>query len=316
MNIVLQTINETFEFIVGYEVKDQNNLTQFSDKVAALAFLHRIAAHIRDLSVLRTILVKEGNGINVYQLNDHQLLEVLANRLLYGKIKVRCTSKSRPPSTTGIVPEPPQYMTPQEVEQLEKKTRRGERRSISNATSVTEVIPVVNKTDEVSKVANKTSEVAKVPNSKLLTGQVEYGKTDLSQIAIDYAKNKNIKGAINIAVFEYKDSDGAVKTITRASQRGKGHSEKLIAEELKKLGIPNKNVTRIYSELAPCSAPGGFCKSMIEQGSKKSKLGPFNNAKVTYSIEYGGTPHDPAKAAKGIEELKRLRKLYSQGGNN
>ena len=106
--------------------------------------------------------------------------------------------------------------------------------------------------------------------------------------------------AINIAVFEYKDSDGAVKTITRASQRGKGHSEKLIAEELKKLGIPNKNVTRIYSELAPCSAPGGFCKSMIEQGSKKSKLGPFNNAKVTYSIEYGGTPHDPAKAAKGM----------------
>lgn len=102
-----------------------------------MAFLHRVAAHIRDLSVLRTILVKEGNGINVYQLNDYQMLEVLADRLLYDKIKVECTSKSRQLSTTGIVPESPQYMTPQEVEQIEK-TRRGERRSISNATSVSE----------------------------------------------------------------------------------------------------------------------------------------------------------------------------------
>ncbi len=314
MNLVLQTFNETIEFLPGDEVKDHDNLTQFSDRAAALAFLHRIAAYLRDVSALRTLLAKEGNGINVSQLNDSQMLEVLADRLRYGRIKVRRTSKLGSPSATGMSSEQ-QYMTPREVEQVEK-TRRGERGSISKATSVIEVIPVVNKTNKVSKVANKTDEAAKVPNSKLLTGQVEYGKTDLSQIAIDYAKNKNIKGAINIAVFEYKNSEGTVKTITRASQRGKGHSEKLIAEELKKLGIPNENVTRIYSELAPCSAPGGFCKSMIEQGSKKSKLGPFNNAKVTYSIEYGGTPHDPAKAAKGIEELKKLRKLYSQGGNN
>ena len=150
----------------------------------------------------------------------------------------------------------------------------------------------------------------------MLTGQVEYGSTDLSKVAIDYAKTEKIKGARNIAVFEYTDLDGSVKTMARASQRGKGHSEKLIAEELRGLGIPNENVTRIYSELAPCSAPGGFCKSMIEQGSKKSNLGPFNNAKVTYSFEYGGIPHDPVKAAKGVEELRRLRELHNQGGNN
>jgi hypothetical protein len=55
---------------------------------------------------------------------------------------------------------------------------------------------------------------------------------------------------------------------------------------------------------------------MIEQGSKKNNLGPFNNAKVTYSIEYGGTPHDPVKATKGVEELKTVRELYAQDGNN
>jgi hypothetical protein len=60
---VLQTINETFEFLTSYEVKDHDNLTKFSDKTAALTFLHRVAAQIRDLSVLRAILTKEGNGI-------------------------------------------------------------------------------------------------------------------------------------------------------------------------------------------------------------------------------------------------------------
>lgn len=161
--MVLQTINETFEFINSYEVKDHDNLTQFSDKIAALTFLHRVAAYIRDLSVLRAILVKEANGINVYQLNDPQMLEVLADRLLYGKIKVRRTPKLRKPSAIGIVPGQSQYMTPQEVEQMEK-TRREKRNSISVAASVTEVIPVVNKTDEVAEVANKADEVVKVPD--------------------------------------------------------------------------------------------------------------------------------------------------------
>jgi hypothetical protein len=63
----------------------------------------------------------------------------------------------------------------------------------------------------------------------LLTGQVEYGSTDLSKVAIEYAKTEKIKGARNVAVFEYTDLDGSVKTIARASQRGKWHSEKLIA---------------------------------------------------------------------------------------
>lgn len=145
---MLQTINETFEFLPSYEVENHDNLTKFSDKIAALAFLHRVAAHIRDLSVLRAILVKEGNGINVYQLNDPQMLEVLADRLLYGEIKVRRIPKLREPSAIGIAPEPPQYMTPQEVEQVEKM-RRGERRTSSNP---------------VSKVTNKTDEVVKVPD--------------------------------------------------------------------------------------------------------------------------------------------------------
>ena len=84
MKIVLQTLNETIEFLSSYEVKDHDNLTKFSDKVAALTFLHHVTAHLRDLSRLRTVLAKAGNGINVNQLNDQQMLEVLANCLFYG----------------------------------------------------------------------------------------------------------------------------------------------------------------------------------------------------------------------------------------
>jgi hypothetical protein len=152
------------------------------------------------------------------------------------------------------------------------------------------------------------------PNPKFRVGRVDYGSTDLSQAAIEYAKSENIHGARNITVFEYLDANGNVKIIARASQRGKGHAEKLIAEQLKEMEIPNDNVLRIYSELEPCSAPGGYCKSMIKNGSKKNNLGPFNNAKVTYSIEYGGEPHDPERAAEGVSELKKLRVIHRAKG--
>jgi hypothetical protein len=155
LNLVLQTLNETIEFLPGYEVEDHDNLTKFADKATALAFLHRVATYLRDVSVLRNLLVKEGNGISVSQLNDFQMLEVLADRLRYGRIKVRRTPKLRQSFSAGTVLEQ-QYMTPREVEQLDK-TRRGERMSIPPLASS-------NKTDEVAEVANKAVEVANKTN--------------------------------------------------------------------------------------------------------------------------------------------------------
>ena len=139
-----------------------------------------------------------------------------------------------------------------------------------------------------------------------LTGKITYGSTDLSKLAINYAKQNNITGGRNVAVFEYIDLKGRTQTLIRASERGKGHAERLIAEELQNKGIPNENVTRIYSELEPCSAPGGYCNNMIKNGSP-SGLGPFNNAKVTYSFSYGGSPHNAEAARQGVEKLKRAR---------
>lgn len=44
------------------------------------------------------------------------------------------------------------------------------------------------------------------PKSSSCT-QVEYGSTDLSQKAINYRKDNNIKGTRNVAVFEYEDKE-------------------------------------------------------------------------------------------------------------
>lgn len=122
--VVLQ--NETVEFLQGHEIGDRENLTPFPDKAVALGFLHHIAAHLRDISILRSLLINERNGVDVCQLDDHQMLETLANRLFYGGIKVKRTPRSVIPPAVGTVQEKQQYMNPLE---WEKEKRRGEGRS-------------------------------------------------------------------------------------------------------------------------------------------------------------------------------------------
>jgi hypothetical protein len=79
-----------------------------------------------------------------------------------------------------------------------------------------------------------------------------------------------------------------------ASERGAGHAERLIAKKLEGMGIPPSQVTRIFSELEPCSAPGGYCKRFIES--------TFQQAEVTYCFEYG---ESAASRANGVDLLKQ-----------
>lgn len=132
------------------------------------------------------------------------------------------------------------------------------------------------------KAAEKeAAEKAAQTAAKAATNVVAYGSTDLAKKAIAFRLAKKITSARNVAVFEYVEN-GVSKTFTMASERGVGHSERLIATELvEKQGIDPKNVRRIYSELEPCLAPGGYCKAFIGQN--------FPNAAVTWSFEYGVT---------------------------
>ena len=123
--------------------------------------------------------------------------------------------------------------------------------------------------------------------------QVEYGSTDLSQEAIRYRQKNNITGARNIAVYEY-ESNGQLSIKVGASQRNQGHAERLIAKELGSMGIQSTQVRRIYSELEPCSIPGGYCKRFLKT--------EFPQADVTYSFEYGLTQESRSAGVKALKE--------------
>ena len=129
--------------------------------------------------------------------------------------------------------------------------------------------------------------------------QVEYGSTDLSQKAIEYRKEHNITGARNVAVFEY-ENNGQLNTVVGASQRNQGHAERLVAKELENMGIQSTQVRRIYSELEPCSIPGGYCKRFLAN--------VFPQADVTYSFEYGLTQQSRGAGVKALKES--IKKIF------
>jgi RHS repeat-associated protein len=111
-------------------------------------------------------------------------------------------------------------------------------------------------------------------------GQVAYGSTDLSALAVEFRQGAGISAGRNISVIEFQTENG-LNTITAASTRGVGHAERIAGASLQELGIQPSAVTRVYSELQPCNLPGGYCASFLQR--------TFPNAPVTWSFEYGMT---------------------------
>lgn len=93
-------------------------------------------------------------------------------------------------------------------------------------------------------------------------------------------------------MFEFAGG-GALTRVARFTERGVGHAERLVWQELAASGVEAHQVTRIYSELEPCSIPGGYCAAWIEQ--------TFPNATVTWSFEYGTTA---SSRAAGVDALR------------
>ncbi|MFE6588866.1 DNRLRE domain-containing protein [Streptomyces sp. NPDC057781] len=142
--------------------------------------------------------------------------------------------------------------------------------------------------------------------------KVKYGEDDLSKKAIEYRKNnKYTKGGRNVAVIEYKIGD-KVDTIAAISKGGKksngaGHAEQRAWAELQKKhpGIQPENVSRVYTELAPCDYNG--CDNWLRS--------TFGGNKVSWSIDY---PHGQGTGPKagrsaGINELKRMLTKIRRG---
>ncbi len=104
----------------------------------------------------------------------------------------------------------------------------------------------------------------------------------------------------NVAVFEY-EAGGHYYTTTGVSQRGVGHAERIAWRELKDMNVEPSQVTRIYSELEPCSAPGGYCKRFISE--------TFPDTSVTYSFEYGATK---ASRKAGVDALRKAAEIAAE----
>ena len=118
---------------------------------------------------------------------------------------------------------------------------------------------------------------------------VPWGGIDLDERLLQYRDDHRIAIGRNVAVYEFQYPDGRKGTIAIDSERHSkhagdrilGHSERRASEILRSYGIPDSAVTRIHSELQPCSLPGAYCAKMISER--------FPQAKVTYTWEYGDT---------------------------
>jgi hypothetical protein len=134
--------------------------------------------------------------------------------------------------------------------------------------------------------------------------QIAYGSSDLGQIVIQARRQTSTFSARNAAVVEYRAADNSLRTMTTFSERGVGHAERLLAKDLDAIGVHPSQVTRIYTELEPCSVPGGYCKDFIRQ--------TYPQAEVTYSFQYGA---DILSRRAGVDALSEAAGRLRNTGN-
>lgn len=108
---------EQIEFFTRFEPGKKGPPIYFLDKVDALAFLRRLFMNSWDRSELRSLLAKVEGTVKVEGLTDGEVMDLLADFLVSGRIwaiRVRLLRRSR----SG---KPMEYMTPLEVSRAERK---------------------------------------------------------------------------------------------------------------------------------------------------------------------------------------------------
>lgn len=132
----------------------------------------------------------------------------------------------------------------------------------------------------------------------LAEGIVEYGKSKLSNLALNYRNTLTIqKHPGNVAVFEFIGKEGKLETRMFSTLEDelewkslgfdiKPHSEEIGIKWMRVNSV--KNVKAIYSELEPCKLNYHKCKNKIAE--------EFPNAKVSFSFEFNNNPNVMKKA--------------------
>lgn len=93
-------------------------------------------------------------------------------------------------------------------------------------------------------------------------------------------------------IIEFRTATGAIRTASGYTVPGQGHVSRRLGTELLKRGIEPASVTRVHTDLAPCSLPGCYCAEWL--------AATFPEAEVTYSFDYGPGADD---REAGVREL-------------
>ena len=145
--------------------------------------------------------------------------------------------------------------------------------------------------------------------SRMQLSKVAVGATDLSRVVMNYRLESNISDYKNVAVFEYKDANDELHLKILASSDGGQHSERRVAAWLRENDIQPAQVTRIYSELEPCTVKNSYCKQYLAENTPQ--------AKIYFSFEYGNDRSSSRE--RGVIELRHysssLKKARRQQSN-
>jgi len=126
-----------------------------------------------------------------------------------------------------------------------------------------------------------------------------YGSSDLSRKAIAFRRSNKISPDRDVGAIEYRAADNSPQTIVVASNPR--HVEHALRRRLQELNVDPSMVTRLYSDLQPCTLPIVNCQRLIGRY--------FPQAEVTWSFEYGASENS---RRRGMDALSRAIRNLDQ----
>ncbi|MDG4856978.1 SUKH-4 family immunity protein [Streptomyces sp. T-3] len=114
-----------------------------------------------------------------------------------------------------------------------------------------------------------------------------------------------VTGPGNTSVFTYTDpATGEESTLFRNSGPGLAPSEYQAAAELRRMGVPNENVSAIHTDLRPSLLPGGYTAEL---------LNTYRNASLSCTQTYGARPEARAEGiAALIQHVEMMHQVAGQ----
>jgi hypothetical protein len=106
----------------------------------------------------------------------------------------------------------------------------------------------------------------------------------------------------NVAAIEYQQN-GVTKVAIGQSEWNGPHSEESVWGQLHHDGVQPEDITRVYTERAPCTLPAHECGRWIGQ--------VMPNAEVYHSFEYGSTSESRAAGDQALRDA--LRQIRGEG---